>query len=187
MGEHGNPETEFNIWISGSLPGGWEEVSIVLCRVCLPWVSTRPQTSVHHDDLTVRCSWAYGNISDCSGSISLLGKYLLTCTPCSSGEVTLELEWNQRERNDLKTPLSTHLTNAIKSYQRNLKFEWMDEYHIRGYTEARVTSPCGDTIYRCSEDYRGNAWNDWAPMGWTISRSNQKRNEDEVNTPWLLF
>ncbi|MGB2447049.1 MAG: hypothetical protein ACPICB_04900 [Candidatus Poseidoniaceae archaeon] len=104
----------------------------------------------------------HGNISDYSGSISLLGKYLLTCTPCSSGEVTLELEWNQRERNDLKTPLSTHLTNAIKSYQKNLKFEWMDEYHIRGYTEARVTSPCGDTIYRCSEDYRGNAWNDWA-------------------------
>lgn len=94
--------------------------------------------------------------------VTMLGKYVLHCPPATgrSHEVDYAIEWKNRAKVVADIKLNSHLLHGLTSYA--LKREWRIPYQVEGYTEIKVDSPGGSTIYRASEYFHGGPWYDFA-------------------------
>ena len=70
--------------------------------------------------------------------------------------------WNSREKNVVQTGLNTDLLYCLSIAADNVG--WGDRVHLDGYTELKVESDGGNTVYRASESFYGGQWYDWALM-----------------------
>lgn len=93
----------------------------------------------------------------------MAGAYALTMDPPkgNSGKRSFTHTWSWSKKNILGVPLHKHL---LYSLSKNAdKVGWRKEpINYSGFTELRVSSPGGNTVYRASESYYGGPWYDWA-------------------------
>lgn len=94
--------------------------------------------------------------------ILYLGQYELQCEPHQAQEVVdYTIHWKSKIHNSLGTEVSTQLTHAITDHCLR-QARWTRKFVIRGFTELRVPSDAGNTIYRSTTDFGGRERYDWA-------------------------
>ena len=75
-------------------------------------------------------------------------------------EAEYKVSWHHKPKTVTGRKLSPNLLHAISSHA--MKSKHASDYEIKGCTEIRLRSHGGSVIYRCTEEYRGYEWYDFA-------------------------
>ena len=104
-----------------------------------------------------------GEVTD---NVTLIGKYRMVCKAIHEDrarlmETRFSHSWCDKAKRMEALPLSQDLLHGLASYTQQDAISYDDEYFVDGYTEVRVPSLGGNTIYRALESYRGDKRYDW--------------------------
>ena len=101
-----------------------------------------------------------------TGNVTLIGKYRMVGKAVHEDRPTLNEtqfshSWCDKAKTMQSLQLSQDLLHGLASYTQQDAINYHDEYFVDGYTEVRVPSLGGNTIYRAIESYRGDKRYDW--------------------------